>query len=277
MSDELDDDLLLEGLDDVDDDEISLEKFQPSLNANNSTSYEGRAALEKASKLEKKIEEMLQATNSKKRVNVLSGIFEAADVPNEIKKFVADIVHAQSTLSAEDLGQIHTYLQGLQSELTSFRQELTSTQNNISGLGNNIAFRNLVKRHLEKHFRKSTIKEVAVDKAIELHAKLLDKDSAYHLQINQFVNNPNLTPKQQDALVGELITTRYKNHLAKVKGKEDDPTAKIRVEKDPTTEKAKAKHEKTKDELPEGEEKPVMTDEAKAKMLAKLEAMRRRG
>lgn len=236
---------------------------------------------EKAAKLEARLNQITERLESGQKVNFLESIFGkyADSVDPATKSMVAEILHGYNQASQAELKPLFEHLDSLKKDIIKTQQRIDSVSQHVERVQGNLAWDKLVRQSLQRAFVKHTISEDVVDSAKNLHLRKTTEgkgfDAKYSLELNNILNNPNLTVAQKDKLSGELLMETYRKEVIKRanagKAKDSDPTAKKYVKKDPKVveaEKVASKEIKKDDD----EEKKELSEEEKEKRREELKA-----
>lgn len=236
---------------------------------------------EKAAKLEARLNQITEQLESGQKVNFLESIFGKYNdsVDPATKSMVAEILHGYNQASQAELKPLFEHLDSLKKDIIKTQQRIDSVSQHVERVQGSLAWDKLVRQSLQRAFVKHTISEDVVDAAKNLHLRKTTEgkgfDAKYSLELNNILNNPNLTVAQKDKLSGELLMETYRKEVIKRanagKAKDSDPTAKKQVKKDPKVveaEKVASKEMKKDDD----EEKKELSEEEKEKIREELKA-----
>jgi len=172
------------------------------------------------------------------------------------------------------------HLDSLKKDTIKTQQNIDKVSQHVERVQGSLAWDKLVRQSLQRAFVKHTISEDVVDAAKNLHLRKTTEgkgfDAKYSLELNNILNNPNLTVAQKDRLSGELLMETYRKEVVKRanagKSKDSDPTAKKQVKKDPKVIEAEKQANKEVKKEEEVEEKKELTAEEKEKQREELRA-----
>jgi len=237
---------------------------------------------EKAAKLEARLNQITERLESGQKVNFLESIFGkyADSVDPATKSMVAEILHGYNQASQAELKPLFEHLDSLKKDIIKTQQNIDKVSQHVERVQGSLAWDKLVRQSLQRAFVKHTISEDVVDAAKNLHLRKTTEgkgfDAKYSLELNNILNNPNLTVAQKDRLSGELLMETYRKEVVKRanagKSKDSDPTAKKQVKKDPKVIEAEKQANKEVKKEEEVEEKKELTAEEKEKQREELRA-----
>jgi len=251
------DDLNLDDAFQVEDDAMTLDSVRIQKNQVDPRTISNQLDNNKIHKLQEQLDKVTNALENGRKTTYMDSILQKYnDVDPIFKQMLIDMNIASNEFTKENLKQIQGYFSEMQTELAQLKEEQKNLSDYTSNIHTDVTTHRLVRKYLERGFKKNTIKEEHVEKAIEEHTKRLSKDEAYVLKLQNIWNTPNFDVNAKNRLTGQLILENFRDVAMKAKGKKADelPTAKKTLEKDAQVEKATKKMEKI--QTTEEEDKP---------------------
>jgi chromosome segregation ATPase len=255
---------------DSSDDEIKLENVRVQKAPVDQRIVESQLNSSKLTELEKRMEKVLNVLETGKKTHYLDALFaKYENVDPTFKQMLIEMNIASNEYTKENLKSIQGYFEEMKKEITTLKEESRSLSDYAANIHSDITTHRLVKKYLEKGFKKNTIKEEHVERAIEEHSKRLSKDEAYVLRLQNIWNTPGFDTNAKNRLTGELIFQNFRDVAAKAKGKKADemPDLKKKVEKDERIEKDQKKMEKLQEKAQEEVKDTPKTDNAAIEKL----------
>lgn len=275
MTDELNNDDLDLDISNIldDEDEVSVQNLPPEPRRNPRDAEEAAIYKAKVSKLEKDLASFKDALEAKKGSNYLEEIMDKySDFDPRFKLFVAEVINGYAKMSTNEMKAMYDNFDNIQKELAVTKKAIEDTSSHINNVQSNVAFDKLVKRYLQRGFKKSQVTEDHVEAAKEAHFKRYNKEEAYQLKVLNILDKKHIDDATKDKLIGQLILENFteviKKKQAKGKVSKDDPTPKARIEKDAEVEKAK----KELDKEEEKEAAKTLTPDEEAQRRAQIKA-----
>jgi len=241
------DDLNLDDAFQVEEDAMTLDSVRIQKNQVDPRSISNQLDNNKLHKLEEQLAKVTNALENGRKTTYMDGILQKYDQVDPIfKQMLIDMNIASNEFTKENLKQIQGYFADMQAELAQLKEEQKNLSDYTSNIHTDVTTHRLVRKYLERGFKKNTIKEEHVEKALEEHTKRLSRDEAYVLRLQNIWNTPNFDVNAKNRLTGQLILENFRDVAVKAKGKkaEELPTAKKTIEKDAQVEKAAKKMEK---------------------------------
>lgn len=206
----------------------------------------------KLQQLQAQLEKVTSALESGKKTHYLETILSKyADIDPIFKQMLVDVTLASNEYSKENLKQVQQIFEGLEKEVNTIKIEQKNLSDYAASIHYDISTNRLVRKYLEKGFKKNTVKEQHVEKALDEHMKRLKKDEAYTLKFHSIWNTPGMSDTEKQRLTGQFISDNFRDVVSKTKSKkaaEELPSVKKSAEKDTQIEKDKKKLEKQQEE-----------------------------
>jgi len=228
-------------------DNISYNNLPPERRTTPDSVAELEMQKEKAARLEAQLNQLSEKIESGQKVNFMEGIFKRyQDIDPSFKQMVAEILHGYNQASQAELAPLFEHLNSLKKDIIKTQKNIESVHEHLTNVQGSIAFDKLVKKYLQRGFKKNSITEDVVEAAKKLHEKKLN-DESYYLRVDNILTRTTITPAQKDKLIGQLILDSYREEVIKSNKKkklaEGSPELKKKVEKDEDVEKAQKKLE----------------------------------
>lgn len=252
------------------DDGVSLSNITINRNTVDTSAVQSRLSESKLSQMEEKLNSLMGSLESSKKSHYLDAVLQKYEnVDPVFKQMLIDMNIASNEFTKEHLKEIHKYFEQLKQDVEVVKAEQKNLNDYASSIHTDITTHRLVKKYLERGFKKNTIKEEHVEKALEEHMKRVNKDEAYHLRLQSIWNTPGMDTTGKNRLTGQLILENFKEVASKAKGKKADelPTAKKTLEVDANVEKSQKKLDKLQAEQAS---EPTLTVEKDPDLVNKL-------
>jgi len=253
----------------------SLKNFnfeQPSKNE-----IDTKYLIKELNETKKMLDSLVGTRNTEKQTEAFRKMMdgEFGDIDARFKEFVLRTISTINDFNVENLRPIYQLMENVKQEVLKAEQKADGAYQYANKIESDRLLDKLVGKSLERFFKKQTIGRNAVDHARKVHEERVQKDEGYALKTFNILNAKSIDQKKKEALMGQLVSENYRDHLLKKKNGRQDPNAPVpkkHVESDNKLEEAK---EKVKEEAKE-QKKAELSEEAKKKMDADFEKFRAR-
>lgn len=244
------------------------------------TAAEAEIYRQKLAKMEEEMQKLTSKLEAGSRTSFLDELLQkyGDNVDPTTRNFSIELLQGFNSVTQAEMKKIYDVVDSFNKELMVTKKSIEDVGKHIGHIQSNYAFDRLVEDYLQRGLKGKKVDIRHIESAKKAHFDRLDKDEAYFLKVDNVINKKNITEKQKDKLIGQIILENFHELLVKKQadGKlgKDDPTPKKKIEADKTVEKIQKKADKepdTHEEVSEESEEPT-PEQVKAQEEAKKKA-----